>query len=202
MAAFNCIVQLKTTQRGVTLLENMVALLVISVGMLGFAGMQAFTLRGSASSTHRQLAMQQAQDMADRIRSNPGAYFDVTDPVNHYHNVTPKAPATLDDCRADRCDAIALAAYDITEWQLANQALPGATGIAGGYIISQDLTDAASTTPIMLSPGTNMPVRQRFTIAIRWDGNGTGTTSVGAEPTNCARATADDLKCYALVIDL
>lgn len=189
-------------QRGITLLENMVALLVISVGLLGFAGMQAFTLHSSASSTHRQLAMQLAQDMADRIRANPGAYFiNATDTTNHYNSVKPSAKPSAPDCRGTWCDTKALAEFDIAEWQLANHALPGDDDIAGGYIASEDLTDK-SNSPIPLSAEANMPVRKRFTIAIRWDGDGTGSKSVGKVPTDCTQAMPEDLKCYALVIDL
>lgn len=204
MAALNYLNHARATQRGITLLENMVALLVISVGLLGFAGMQAFTLRSSASSTHRQLAMQLAQDMADRIRANPAAYYDVADPVNYYHDVTPSAkPVTpAIDCRLVRCSAKDLAAFDIFEWKVANLALPGDHDFAGGYLVTENLLDIGTNAPMPLSAGSDMPARQRFTIAIRWDGDGTGTKSVGATPTDCARAAPDDLKCYALVIDL
>jgi type IV pilus modification protein PilV len=191
-------------QRGVTLLENMVALLVISVGLLGFAGMQAFTLHGGASTTYRQLAMQQAQDMADRIRANPAAYYTL-DAVtglypNRYHGVkasaAPTAPPT--DCRTKSCTASEFAAFDIYEWQTANNALlPGDHKAAGGYIVAENLT------PLSSDPG--MPARQRFTIAVRWDGDNTGSTSVGTlpvTPTDCAAVKATDLRCYAVVIDL
>ena len=198
----------RRAQSGVTLLENMVALLVISVGLLGFAGMQAFTLHGGASTTHRQIAMQQVHDMADRIRANPAAYYTV-DPVtrrfpNLYAgvsaNASPSAPAT--NCRKDPCTAVALAAFDIYEWQIANNTLlPGDHSAAGGYIISADLRDTATNIPISLSADPGMPPRQRFTIAVRWDGENTGSKVVGT-PTNCAAVGATDLRCYAVVIDL
>lgn len=189
-------------QYGVTLLENMVALLVISVGLLGFAGMQAFTLHGGASSTHRQMAMQQAQDMADRIRANPAAFYAAANGVNNYAGVTPNASPTTPspNCRATACSAIDLAKFDIYQWHVANNALlPGDHSAAGGYIISTPLVDLSGV-PILLAPG--LPGRQRFTIALRWDGDTTGSTSVGAVPTDCAAVTATDLRCYSLVIDL
>jgi len=190
-------------QSGVTLLENMVALLVIAVGLLGFAGMQAFTLHGGASSTFRQMAMQQAQDMADRIRANPAAFYSSVDGKNHYDGVTPTATPTAPspDCRTTRCTAVELAAFDIYQWRVANNALlPGDHTKAGGYILSTPLVDTLGA-PILLAPG--LPGRQRFTIAVRWDGDTTGSTSVGAAPTDCSKADpAKDLRCYSLVIDL
>ena len=190
------------TQCGVTLLENMVALLVISVGLLGFAGMQAFTLQGGASSTYRQMAMQQVQDMADRIRANPAAFYNSTNGKNNYAGVTPSvspaAPAT--DCRVASCSAIDLASYDIYQWQVTNNSLlPGNHSSSGGYIISAPLVDTLGA-PILLAPG--LPARVRFTIAMRWDSENTGSTSVGTVPTDCAAVKVNDLRCYALVIDI
>ncbi len=197
----------RRAQCGVTLLENMVALLVISVGLLGFAGMQAFTLHGGASTTYRQIAMQQVHDMADRIRANPAAYY-TFDPVtkkfpNLYAGVSANAsPSAATSCRKNPCTAAALAAFDIYEWQTANNTLlPGNHSAAGGYIISADLRDTATTTPIYLSADPGMPTRQRFTIAVRWDAENTGTKAVG-KPTECGAVGATDLRCYAVVIDL
>lgn len=189
-------------QHGVTLLENMVALLIISVGLLGFTGLQAFTLHGSASSAYRQTAIQLAQDMADHIRSNPAAFYNATNGVNNYQSATPSAtPTAPTDCRTGRCTAIQLAAFNIYEWQVAsNTVLPGNHDFVGGYISSVDLTDNAGT-PIRVA-GVGSPIRQRFTIAIRWDGDSTGSTLVGANPTDCSNVNPKYLKCYSLVIDL
>ena len=195
------------TQCGVTLLENMVALLVISVGLLGFAGMQAFTLHGGANATYRQIAMQQVHEMADRIRANPAAYYTVDvkgNYPNEYHgviaNALPSAPPT--NCRTDSCTAADLAAFDIYEWQTANNTLlPGDHSAAGGYIVGVNLTEPLpSGAPILLS-GTGSPPRQRFAIAVRWDADNTGSKDVGA-PTNCETVTATALRCYAVTIDL
>lgn len=60
-------------QRGFSIVEAMVALLVLSVGMLGIAGLYVTTLRASGSALYRTHAVNLAADMADRIRSNPDA---------------------------------------------------------------------------------------------------------------------------------
>ena len=64
-------------QRGFSIVEAMVALLVLSIGMLGIAGLYVTTLRASGSALYRTHAVNFAADMADRIRANPtagGAY--------------------------------------------------------------------------------------------------------------------------------
>lgn len=57
-------------QRGFTLLEILVAMVVLSIGLLGLAGLQAVSLRNNQIAYYRSIASQQAYDMADRMRAN------------------------------------------------------------------------------------------------------------------------------------
>ncbi|MBN8778069.1 type IV pilus modification protein PilV [Thiobacillus sp.] len=61
---------LNKTQTGFTLLEILVAIVVLSLGLLGLAGLQAATLRNNQIAYFRAIAIQQTYDMADRIRAN------------------------------------------------------------------------------------------------------------------------------------
>jgi type IV pilus assembly protein PilV len=56
--------------RGFTLIEAMVALLVLSIGLLGVAGLQLTSLRSNTSSSYRSQATFLAYDIADRMRAN------------------------------------------------------------------------------------------------------------------------------------
>lgn len=58
---------------GFTLVEVMVAILVLSVGLFGMAGMHARVLNGQFDAYQRAQAMLLVQDMVNRIRANPGA---------------------------------------------------------------------------------------------------------------------------------
>ncbi len=60
-------------QRGFTLTEVLVALLVMAVGMLGIAGLYVEGLRAGRTSINRVAAVTLAADMADRIRANAAA---------------------------------------------------------------------------------------------------------------------------------
>lgn len=62
-----------TRQKGFTLLEVMIAVLVLAIGLLGLAGLQASSLRVNQSASMRSQATSLAYDMADRIRTNRGA---------------------------------------------------------------------------------------------------------------------------------
>ena len=59
-----------SVQRGVSLIEVLVAVVVLTIGLLGLAGLQANGMKVSLSSHYRAQAAQLAQDMADRMRAN------------------------------------------------------------------------------------------------------------------------------------
>ena len=58
---------------GFTIVEVLVALVVLSVGMLGIAGLYVVTLQSGGTAIYRTQAVNLASDMADRIRANRNA---------------------------------------------------------------------------------------------------------------------------------
>jgi type IV pilus assembly protein PilV len=56
-------------QRGATLLEVMISVMVLSIGLLGIAGLQSSTLRNTLSAQQRTAAITMATAMAERIRA-------------------------------------------------------------------------------------------------------------------------------------
>ncbi|HPE00801.1 MAG: hypothetical protein RLZ55_1007 [Actinomycetota bacterium] len=59
-------------QRGLSMVEILVAIVVLSIGLLGLAGLQANSLRTSQSALYRSQAATFAEDMAERMRANLG----------------------------------------------------------------------------------------------------------------------------------
>ena len=57
-------------QKGFTLIEVLVALVVMAVGMLGMAALYVEGLRAGRTAIYRTAAVGLAADMADRIRAN------------------------------------------------------------------------------------------------------------------------------------
>lgn len=57
-------------QQGFTLVEALVALVVLSIGMLGIAALYVESLRAGRTALTRSQAVNLASDMADRIRAN------------------------------------------------------------------------------------------------------------------------------------
>lgn len=57
-------------QSGFTLLEVLVAMLVMAIGLLGLAGLTTSSMRNNLSASHRTQATWMAYDIVDRMRAN------------------------------------------------------------------------------------------------------------------------------------
>ena len=128
--------QITGKQRGFTLLEVMIALLVLSIGLLGLAALQTVGLRSNQMANMRTLATQATYDMTDRMRANQFGMGITTDNITQdliysagsdfYLIATgTDAAATPPDCDAIACDEQQLATYDLTHWRDEVARLPG-----------------------------------------------------------------------------
>lgn len=63
----------RSRDRGFTLVEVLIALVIMSIGMLGIAGLYVHSLQAGSTSLFRHHAVTLAGDIADRIRANPRA---------------------------------------------------------------------------------------------------------------------------------
>jgi len=102
----------------------MVAVLVLSIGLLGLAGLQALALKNNQNSLYRTVATQQAFDMADRMRANfVGRQAGLYDAIGGIP-ADPGCILTPAGCKPNQ-----LATYDAYVWNSANAALlPSGTG--------------------------------------------------------------------------
>lgn len=104
---------------GFTLMEVLVALFVLSVGLLGLAGLQTFGMKYNQQSYQRTQAIYQAYDIIDRIRANPAGKT-----AGNYDTVAAGSiPTITTDCTTALCSTAALATYDINKWNTANSNL-------------------------------------------------------------------------------
>ena len=104
------------TGKGFSLVEVLIALIVMSVGMLGIAGLYVQSMQAGRSSMLRHHAVNLAGDIADRIRANPTAAAAYT-----------AAAGANNNCVAQNtdCTIAEMAANDIFLWQQqANDFLP------------------------------------------------------------------------------
>jgi type IV pilus assembly protein PilV len=119
-------------QRGFSMVEALVTILIFAIGLLGVIGLQTLALSSTSISNQRNDATELALDMADRMRGNLGAVksgvgtgYDVAVPAsNACRAVYADATATPAVCSSDQ-----LAADDLYDWhaQIA-QTLPSGDG--------------------------------------------------------------------------
>lgn len=94
-------------QRGVGLVEVMVALMLLSIGVLGFVALQVRASTSGNEAFSRTQAMAIAQDMAERVRLNMGERTYYTTASNW--GVT----GNISACEVAECSPTQLAQYDI-----------------------------------------------------------------------------------------
>ena len=122
-------------QRGMTLLEVLIALLVLSIGLLGMAGLQVTSIRNSHSAYMRSQASILAYDAIDRMRANQAAAVSAADPYALALADNPGTPVS--NCNASTCTTAQLTAFDLFEWTqaLANE-LPSGDGSISRAIVA------------------------------------------------------------------
>lgn len=111
---------------GVSLIEVMIAALVLAVGVLGYVGLQVNAKRLNFEAIQRSTASYAAQNLLERIRGNPNfvSLYLVTD-------LDPGAMAEpAPNCTTAECSNTELAAFDLWEW---DQVLDGAS-VSGGLV--------------------------------------------------------------------
>ena len=87
---------LRSENRGVTLVEVLVALVIMSIGLLGIAALLTTSLRNNVDSALRSQASALAADIADRMRANRQAAL--TGLYNTaFNDAIPATPSSLPD---------------------------------------------------------------------------------------------------------
>lgn len=141
--------QARRKEKGFSLIEVLVALVVLSIGMMGVAALFMDSLRNSGSAIYRTRAVNLAEDMADRIRANQSAaanYVASTSDSGTNNNCNDSNAAA-----ATACTPVQMAAHDIFTWK---QMITNAqTGLPAGEA------------SIARNAATNPPT---YTITVQW----------------------------------
>lgn len=125
-------------QRGSTLIEVLVAILILSIGLLGIAGLQASSLRFSQGGWARAAVATSLSDMAERVRTNPDstdtAYQLTATYAAQRTAIDTNAVTSAKDCEAvATCTPAEMADYQLAQWRLAlARDLPGGAGYVTG----------------------------------------------------------------------
>ena len=122
-------------QDGALLIEVLVAMLLLTIGMLSLGVMLSFSVQMPKLSGHRAAAVNRASSHISRIRANPGGFTHYMTPLRETHWSFEKIESR--DCEYPDCAEISLAVMD-------DAATRQATRIA---LPAGDLLVKCSTTP-------------------------------------------------------
>ncbi len=94
---------------GFSMIELLVAVLVMGIGVLGITGLQMVSLQNNRGALTRADAVQLAYDILDRIRANPGGVYTGL--------ALGAAPPVMVDCEAAVCTEATMATFDQAVWK-------------------------------------------------------------------------------------
>lgn len=126
-------------ERGVTLLESLVAILVVALGILGILAMQMRTLSDTQTAVRRAQAVRLIEDMSERMMVNPNALLNINDYVSGYAKKAQDYEES--DCFSAACTPAQQATYDLWQWKTTVEGtLPG--GQASIFLAPGETVDA------------------------------------------------------------
>lgn len=149
-------------QRGSTLIEVLIALLVLSFGMMGMAGVQSVSLRGNQAAYFRTQATSLSMDIVERMRANLTGVG-----AGAYNNVAGSATASCFTTAG--CTSTQMADQDINDWLAqVTVLLPGGTAV-----VCLDSGGDDGTAAAFACDNTGAI----YAIKIWWDDNRDGTAN-------------------------
>ena len=124
----------RAADSGFTLVEVLVALVVLSIGLLGLAALQLSSLQFNTNSLLRTQATVVAYDLIDRMRSNRAGFtadaYNVLSQSDAANILTNYNSCKASSCKCEggtsACDSSTLALYDLGNWyEQTDRLLPG-----------------------------------------------------------------------------
>lgn len=161
-------------QSGVSLIEVLVAVLVLALGVIGAGGMQLTALRTSHQSGLQTAAVHLATELAEKMRANDQQMKRV-DTDNPYLGLNyraavdgdPVAPSKL--CYASECNAKDLAEFDLYDWKMRlRAALPDARALVCRDAAPWDVSKGA----LIWSCASDAGSQGSLVIKVGWQGKG------------------------------
>ncbi|MGB3068038.1 MAG: type IV pilus modification protein PilV [Ottowia sp.] len=153
------------SQRGITLLESLVAIVVVALGILGIIAVQMRTLTDTQTAVRRAQAVRLIEDFSERMKVNPNALLNMSAYTSGYAKKMTDYEGA--DCLGATCTPAELAKFDLLQWKTTVQeTLPGGQA------------------SIFLAPGeTEDTNRRQIGVIIAWRENeraGTKTDEIDA----------------------
>jgi len=137
----------RSRHEGFTLIESMVAAVILTIGLLALTGMQSFSLRKNVDANDQTRVTNLAADMLERIQFNRRK-------AANYHNINVSSGTTT--CPTAAADVMANG--DCTQWRT--------------LLLSSNLQNIAGTVTLSPAPPATDPLglnRSTVTVLVTWN---------------------------------
>jgi type IV pilus assembly protein PilV len=178
-------------QAGVSLIEVLIAVLVLAIGLLGIAGLQTAALTNNLTSYQYSQAAILAQSMAERMRGNRQAV------LGNSYSLTPGATAAASqNCTSGSCTPAQQALWDAAVFYAQ---VTGATVANVPTLTSQNTSGAVAGLP---SGAASISCTNPYTnngscvITVYWDPGRNAT----ATNYSCSTSDSTALRCFVLAV--
>jgi type IV pilus assembly protein PilV len=108
-------------QRGVALIEVLVALVILAIGLLGTAGLQLASMRSNQFTAQAALATQLARDYEEIVQLVPSASISASEGTSTFSvlDTSVAGTATVTDCKGASvtCTKVQLSQYMLNDWK-------------------------------------------------------------------------------------
>jgi len=170
------------SQRGVTLIEVLVAVVILAFGLIGLAGLQTTAITSNQLSMQYTQVSNLAQNLSERMRANRDAVF-----ANSYNMAAGVPGSPTVNCGTTVCTSAQQAAWDLAVWYAS---LSSATSFS-----NVPTTTSANLNSVQVAVGcaTTCVSDSVRLITIYWNPDRGTATGLG-----CDASTSSDKRCYRL----
>jgi type IV pilus assembly protein PilV len=129
----------KSQNKGFTLIEVLIAFIVLTVGLLGTVALQTSAKQASYDANQRSAALALANDIVERIRAN-----DTVDVVANYSKTFSYLDTPVEkNCLNTQCSSSNIAEYDLFQWVKALRVADNTGSLANGIVCIMPSADGA-----------------------------------------------------------
>lgn len=151
--------RIRHKQLGFSLFEVLIALLVMSVGLLGLANLQGQSITSSYNAHLRTQATSLAQSIIGRMRANRD--YAMLQSNNYQTDFSSMPPTTSKNCLTEICSQSEMALFDVKEWKC-NLGMHAGETICSGFASQSTLPGGVGS---ISAPDTDTG---QTTIIVQW----------------------------------
>ncbi len=171
-------------QSGFSLIEVLIAFIILTIGLLGIVNLQAMSKKFTHQAAQRTIAVSLADNIVERIRFNPAALLTYTNSAAVGGDTIANEPNP--NCSAAICSNTELATHDLWEWE---EALDGAASTFGGANTSGLIEPKAC---FNFTARAGLTRTGFLTVRVQWKGLNNLSDAVTEANTNCNNTAANE----------